>query len=125
MDFVLQHPAIRDHEQRREEDDQDGDLEARALDGEVRQVLLAGFGDGDADALRVAGVVPVEELALRDGGDEAADAEGEEGEAELEVVEAVDVAELRGDADEDGVEAGVEEAHEDEEEAGFELCDHD
>lgn len=70
-------------------------------------------------------VVPVQEFSLRESGDDAADAHGEEDEAELEVVEAVDLAELRGDADEDGVHAGEQEAHEDQQKAGFELDDHD
>ena len=48
------------------------------------------FADGDAQALRVASVVPVEEFSLRNGSDDATDAEGEEDEAELEVVEGVD-----------------------------------
>ena len=51
---------------------------------------MAGFGDGEVEFLGVPCVVPVQELSLRESGDEAADARGEEDEADLEVVEAVD-----------------------------------
>lgn len=82
-------PAVGDEEDAAEEEGREGDLEARPLDGEVRQVLFAVPDDGDRELGAPASVVPVDEAAAGEGGQDAAEADGEEHEADLDLVVAV------------------------------------
>lgn len=110
MRLGLQDPAVGDGGGDAEDDGRVDGLHAGLLDGEARQIVAAVVVDGQANAVGGAAVIPVDDVALEDGGAAAAEAVGEVAEADLEVVQVVDVGELGGDGgadeDEDEVEDG-------------------
>ena len=85
-------------------------MEACFFDGEVAEILLPALFDDYPELATPACVVRVEELAVDQGGAQGAQAEGDVAEADLQVVEVVDLGELRGDDGGDVVESREEEA---------------
>lgn len=64
-------------------------METGFFDGEVGEVLFAVLEDGDAELFAPAAVVPVDEAAGGECRDDAADADGEEHEADFGLAVAV------------------------------------
>ena len=120
---VLEHPAVPDHGQRSEPQQRNGDLETSRLDGEFTEVLLLAFRDRHTKTCGVASIVPIDDFPLRESCDETSKSDRDVDQAELDVVEAVDICEDDGDAGSDDIEAGVHKAHEDEKEAGLFLTE--
>lgn len=124
-DFGIQHPPVDGRDEAAEVEEWEQDLEAGAFDGEVGKVLLLVFLDRHAETLGMAAVVVVDGVpfAIGDGGQNTAGADGDEAQAEYEVVVVVDGGELRRDGRRYSVVASVDEAGIEEDEHCFLLGD--
>ena len=117
----LQHPPKHQHHRTRHITRGNGDLQPGLLDRKARQILLPALLNHDTHLPAPAREVLVEELPVHERGEHGAGAGGDVAEADLQVVEAVDVRELRGDDGGDVVEGGEEEGVVEEEERVLDI----
>lgn len=123
MDLVLQHPAVSEHGEGVDDEEGQADFQADALDGEAAhgELFLAVRVEAHSD--RVAAVIPVQQDAVGQRGQDGAHGEGQEDQALHGAVQAVDLVELGAQRGHYCVERAVDDAQDGEEDGGFEFGD--
>ena len=98
----LDHPSIRNPGGDLDDEHWQGKLQPGHLDRQLGQVGLRGLHEREAAAFGVSAVIAVDHFSLRKNGNQAADADRDEAQPDMNVMVAVDLGELGGHVGADG-----------------------